>query len=218
MGKRFKRKKNKQKQYSFIYIFTEGKKTEPIYFNFKKSEIEKEIRRKRIRIKINRGGYKGGYNTLSLVRLAINFIENNGNFDSKIDECWVVFDKDDYNGNFNNAINKALTNNLKVAYSNEAFELWFLLHFNFMGSAINRKDYNKKITENYKKETGNKKYKYNKSTGILPLIRLIKDKESDAIKNAKKLLKQFKNEKSFFKKNPSTTIHLLVEKLNKLKD
>ncbi len=205
MSKRFKRNVPKRKQYSFIYIFTEGTKTEPIYFESKKSEI----RRNDIKIEI-----KGsGYNTVSLVDYVLDFIKEN-KIDLTIDECWVVFDKDDFVEDFDNAINKAETNDLKVAYSNEAFELWFLLHFSFMSSAIGRKDYNKKVTENLRRLTGNKKYKYSKTTGIYSLI---KDRESDAIKNAKKLLKQHTGEKSFLKKNPSTTVHLLVERLNKLK-
>lgn len=105
-----------------------------------------------------------------------------------------------------------------MAYSNEAFELWFLLHFNLIGSAIGRNDYNKKVTENYRKLTGDKKYKYEKSKSVYPLIDVIKGKESDAIKNAKKLLEQHKSKTSFVKKNPSTTVHLLVQKLNKLKE
>ena len=73
MRKRFQRKLGKRKQYKFIYIFAEGKTTEPIYFEFKKKEIEKEIRRKDIKIEINTGHYKGGYNTISLVNYVLDF-------------------------------------------------------------------------------------------------------------------------------------------------
>ena len=208
MSKRFKRNTHRRKQYSFIYIFTEGERTEPIYFESKK----KEIRRNDIKIEI-----KGsGRNTINLVDFTLEFIEEE-KIDLRMDECWVVFDKDDFNKDFDNAINKAIKNGLKVAYSNEAFELWFLLHFSFMNSAIDRKNYNKKITENFRKFTGNKKYKYDKVKSVYPLIEIIKSKERDAIRNAKKLLKEYNREKSFLKKNPSTTVHLLVEKLNKLK-
>lgn len=212
MSKKFKRKHNQRQQYSFIYIFTEGNRTEPIYFEHKKREIESEIRRKNIKVKIN----GKGRNTISLVDFALNFITKE-KIDLKIDECWVVFDKDDFDKDFDNAITKAIKNNLKVAYSNEAFEIWFLLHFNFVNSAIAREDYSTKITENFRILTGNKKYKYDKVKSVSQLIEKIKDKESEAIKNAKKLLKQHERENSFKKKNPSTTVHLLVEKLNKLK-
>lgn len=218
MSKRFRRNENRRKEYSFIYIFTEGAKTEPIYFNLKRREVEKNIRKRRIKIKINDGGYKGGNNTLSLVNFALEFIGNKNNgFDKNIDECWVVFDKDDFNQDFDNAVRKANKNGLKVAYSNEAFELWFLLHFDFMDSAVGRKEYNKRITEKYIAETGNKKYRYEKVDSVMPLIEIIKNREGDAIRNAKTLLKKHGQVQPISKRNPSTTVHLLVEKLNQLK-
>jgi len=210
MGNRFNRKENTRKENKIIYIFAGGERTEPIYFQSKKKELEEEIRRKGVRIEI-----KGSsHNTLSLVDFAINYI-NNKKIDLALDDCWVVFDKDDFDKDFDNAINKAKSKGLKVAYSNESFELWFLLHFSFMNSAIGREAYNNKLTENLKKLTGDKKYKYKKTTDMYPLIR---DKEPKAIKNASTLIKQYDGETSFIKKNPSTTVHLLVESLNGLKN
>jgi len=206
MSKRFKRKINIREEYTFIYIFTNGEKTEINYFNDKKSEI----RRNDIKIKpefINS-------DPLKLVEKVVEKVIEEINREN---EYWVVFDKDNFDKDFDNAINKAEANGLKVAYSNEAFELWFLLHFNPMSSAIDRKDYNIKLTENFRKLTKDKQYKYDKVESVYPLIKIIKNRESDAIRNAKKLLEQHKKEKSFLKKNPSTTVHLLVEKLNKLK-
>ena len=111
---------------------------------------------------------------MRLVNYISDFIKEN-KIDLTIDECWVVFDKDDFNQGFDNAINKALKKKLKVAYSNESFELWFLLHFDFMDSAVGRKDYNKRITEKYIAEVGDKKYRYNKVDAVLPLVKLISD-------------------------------------------
>ena len=210
MGNRFNRKESVRKENKIIYIFTEGERTEPIYFQSKKKEVEEEIRRKGIKIEI-----KGnGHNTLSLVDSAKDYVETEG-IDLGLDDCWVVFDKDDFDKDFDNAINKALKEGFKVAYSNEAFELWFLLHFSLMSSAIGRDDYNNKLTENLKKLTGDKKYKYTKTADVYSCIH---DKEPEAIRNAKALLKQYDGETSFLKKNPSTTVHLLVESLNDLKD
>lgn len=210
---RFGRKYDTRKEYKTIYIFTEGEETEPNYFNFKKNEIETGGRFKRKKIKIEIEGK--GDNTVSLVNKVLNFIEEK-NINLKIDECWVVFDKDDFDKNFDNAINKAESNNLKVAYSNESFELWYILHFNLLTSAISRKDYIQKLTNNLRDLTGDKKIKYSKTSKDTPA--LINSKEKDAIQNAKKLLIQHKKEKSFVKKNPSTTVHKLIENLNKLKD
>ena len=72
-----------------------------------------------------------------------------------------------------------------------------------------------KLTGYLRKITGEKKIKYTKNLENMYL--LIKDEEKNAIKNAKKLLGVHRSEKSFLKKNPSTTVHLLVESLNRLK-
>ena len=205
------RKYGGQKQYKFIYIFTEGEKTEVNYLESKKKEIEKETRKKQIQIKIT----GTAYNTLSLVKYALDFIKRE-NIETEINECWVVFDKDNFNKDFNIAIDKALANNLKVAYSNECFELWFLLHFIPLTSAISGTDYISKLSIHLRKLTGNPKIKYSKTS--TDIYSLIKSREKDAIRDAKKLLKIHKNEKSFLKKNPSTTVHLLVEDLNKIKN
>ncbi|MFA6587863.1 MAG: RloB family protein [Patescibacteria group bacterium] len=206
----FNRKYNSRKPYKKIYIFTEGIKTEVNYFESKRKEIEQEIRRKNITIKIT----GMGKNTISLFNFVINFI-NEQNIDLNTDECWIVFDKDNYNANFDGAINKALAKGLKVAYSNACFELWYLLHFCYMDSAIDQKEYPQKLTDHLRNSAGDKKIEYSKNSENIYF--LIKDKESDAIKNAKKLLSTYGNKKSFSKNNPSTTVHLLVENLNNLK-
>lgn len=71
----------------------------------------------------------------------------------KFDEIWVVFDKDD-NSDFEEAITLAKTLKYKVAYSNQAFEYWFVLHFiDHQGGAMPRTDYAGKIN-NYLKPYG----------------------------------------------------------------
>lgn len=205
----FSRKEGRRQENKIIYIFTEGTRTEKIYFESKKKEIEKDIRRKGIRIEV----YGTGYNTKSLVEFALEYIKDNS-INLELDDCWVVFDKDDFDENFDNAISQARASRLKVAYSNEAFELWFLLHFSFMDSAISRRDYGEKLTKNLQRIPGNTNYSYSKTRDIYPLIR---DKEPVAIINAGKLFKQHARETSFLRKNPSTTVHLLVEDLNSLK-
>jgi len=52
------------------------------------------------------------------------------------DEIWCVFDMDvrrgeDEYSDFDNAIHQAESLGFKVAYSNDAFELWFYLHFEY---------------------------------------------------------------------------------------
>lgn len=110
-----------------ILIVSEGENTEPSYFKFfklKSAHIE---------------AIGEGYNTLSLVKRA-DEISKEKNYD----QVWCVFDKDDFNNqDFNNAITKAKELKFGVAYSNQAFEYWFILHFNdHNGSSIHRNSYN----------------------------------------------------------------------------
>ena len=68
------------------------------------------------------------------------------------DQVWCVFDADpkpdnpNQAQNFNAAINLAEKNSFGVAYSNQAFEYWIILHFDdHQGGAMPRADYNDKI-------------------------------------------------------------------------
>ena len=173
---------------SFL-IVCEGEKTEPKYFEGFR------VNKKLIEIK----GL--GYNTLSLVKEAISLKEGND-----YDQVWCVFDRDSFPAqNFNAAFESAASNNIRIAYSNEAFELWYLLHFQYYDAAIKRKEYCKMLT----KSLG---YKYVKNSDVIydELLNL----QSDAIRNAKRLLRTYtpcKPERD----NPSTTLHELVEELNK---
>ena len=115
-----------------ILIVCEGKNTEPSYFN---------------RFKLSSATVKPigeGYNTISLVNRAIQ-LANEKNYD----QVWCVFDKDDFSENaFNNAISTAKANNFGLAYSNQSFEYWLILHFNdHQGGRIHRKDYNDRINK-----------------------------------------------------------------------
>ena len=68
----------------------------------------------------------------------------------KFDEIWVVFDKDD-NKDFEDAIRLALSLKYKVAYTNQAFEYWFVLHFiDHQGNAMPRTDYAEQINKHRK--------------------------------------------------------------------
>jgi hypothetical protein len=63
------------------------------------------------------------------------------------DQVWCVFDRDSWTvEDFNNAILNCNAQGFKVAYSNEAFELWYVLHFEFLNTGIPRRDYLRKLT------------------------------------------------------------------------
>lgn len=64
-----------------------------------------------------------GMNTISLVNKAISIRDTDIKKKRIYDQCWVVFDKDDFPASdFNQAIALAERNGFRVAYSNQAFE------------------------------------------------------------------------------------------------
>ena len=202
----FKRRSEVREIKKFLYIFTEGKKTEPNYFNAKKKELRNQL----IKVVINPPGV-GGMCTMGLVDAAIKYIaDNNINSDPTAggDSCWVVFDYDDFNTSFDNAISRALAHGLKVAYSNDSFELWYVLHFREYSSPAGRKDYIKILNDlvpgGYHKN----------SDKMYPLIQ---NDEQTAIGRAKRLEKDQAGVVGYSKRNPSTRIFALVEELNLLK-
>lgn len=70
----------------------------------------------------------------------------------KYDQVWVVFDKDDFSANnFNSAIFMAEALGFGIAYSNQAFEYWLILHFeDHQGGGMHRDDYHDKLNEHLK--------------------------------------------------------------------
>ncbi|MBD2454679.1 RloB domain-containing protein [Nostoc sp. FACHB-87] len=170
-------------------IICEGDKTEPNYF--KSFRVPKDV--------IDVRGL--GANPSKLVEKAKE-LKAQGDYD----QVWCVFDRDDWpKQDFNNAIANAEREGFKVAYSNEAFELWYVLHFEFLNTGLPRKDYSAKLDKFLQK-----KYQKNSST----IYEEIEIRQATAIKHAKNLLKQYDppNPES---DNPSTTVHYLVEELNK---
>lgn len=56
------------------------------------------------------------------------------------DQIWLVMDKDD-NEDFDVCITEASRKGYKVAWTNNAFEWWLCLHFNFLQSRLTRDGY-----------------------------------------------------------------------------
>lgn len=181
------RKVNTKEIKQRFLIVCEGAKTEPNYF--------KSFRVPKVVIEIQ--GL--GYNPSKLVEEA-KVLKSEDDYD----QVWCVFDRDNVpKQDFNSAIFSAKSSNIQVAYSNEAFELWYVLHFEFLNTGIPREDYFKKLTFLL-----GKKYEKNSKTIYDDLI----EKQDTAIKNAKKLLEEYPHSKPE-QDNPSTTVHLLVEQL-----
>jgi len=178
-------------------IVCEGEKTEPNYFE--KFPVPKDVI-----VTIHRGA---GVH-ISVVREAISRRDNS---DDEYDQIWCVFDRDKQPSNprsahnFNEAIRLARSEGIKVAYSNDAFELWYLLHFDFHDTAIHRSAY---ITKLSAKLPGG----YRKSDP--DIYDKLVDKMEVACGRATTLLARYSplNPEA---NDPSTTVHLLVSELRK---
>lgn len=210
------RKINSKIKRKYFLIVCEGEKTEPNYFKSLRNSLPKGV------LEVCEFNIDGtGYNTESLVKKSIKLKATwEENLERKIDKLWVVFDKDSFKPKaFNSAIQKCLNNSLTIeaAWSNEAFELWYLLHFHFYNTAISRIQYQELIEDNFKNK-GLKGYKYQKNSfEMFSLLEKYGSRE-DAIKNAKNLEKLYLNAADFANQNPCTTVHKLVIDLFGLED
>lgn len=168
-------------------IVCEGEKTEPNYFkSFRVPKIILDVRGM-------------GANTTALVEKAVQLRD-----EGEYDQVWCVFDRDSFPADhFNRALALAENEGIKVAYSNEAFELWYLLHYNFYNTAMSRADYINKLSPLL-----GRRYKKND----VSLYEELRSRQQTAIAHANRLLQQY-NPTNPEQDNPSTTVHLLVEQL-----
>jgi len=175
-------------------IVCEGRKTEPNYFRcFRISTLQVEI-------------HGLGANTKSLIEATIDKRSEGIRRGRKYNQTWCVFDRDSFpKQSFNDAFEAAKNNDIRIAYSNEAFELWYVLHFEYLQSALSRNDYVRKL----KKLLG-RKYQKNDPDMYEELI----EKQLVAAETAQKLLDSYADFDPE-RNNPSTTVHRLVQELNR---
>lgn len=191
-----RRQSSREVKQSFL-IICEGVRTEPDYFN--------AFRMTTATVK----AVGQAMNTTSLVSKAISIRDAEQKKKRTYDQCWVVFDKDDFPAkDFNDAIALAERNGFNVAYSNQAFEYWFLLHFNIYRGTLHRSNYadmlSRLIGVQYTKKEGFGTILYNRLLHLQP----------QAIKNAAAVLAEMSHGNPAMEES-STTVHLLVEELNK---
>ncbi|OFX44731.1 MAG: hypothetical protein A2046_08520 [Bacteroidetes bacterium GWA2_30_7] len=212
LQKRFAKQAKKSKSrklVTYFLIVCEGEKTEPNYFKSFPKKAGKFI------YDIEFEG--GGISTLKVVEKAMELRDKSK---LKYDRVWAVFDRDSFKANsFNSAILKAKANNIGCAWSNEAFELWYLLHFHNRFTAMRREEYRKAIEDAVNAKLGNKKntFRYKKNeTGMYSLLDKIGSQDL-AINWAKTLAKSIEGEQ-FANYNPQTMVFKLVEELNGLSE
>ncbi len=194
-------------QKKLFLIVCEGKNTEPRYFEAFPVPTNTVI---------TEGG-RGSKTALVDYTLSIR-----GKYPGR--EIWCVFDFDYHPDeattqpeDFNNAIKKAVANELKVAWSNDAFELWFVLHYQRIENALTRKEINQILKEKWELQSFDKESKrdefckghYRRHGGTLSKM------QHHAIKNARELHQSYGGRENFAHQIPCTTVYLLVVELNK---
>ncbi len=159
---RQKRKENiiRQKSSNWL-IVCEGIKTEPNYFKKVIEKINEKIEDE-YKLKVNIVGK--GMNTTSLVKTTDLQVKIDKYSTSIVPygKIFVVFDKDSFRSkDFDEAVKMCKDNGYIPLWSNQAIEFWFLLHFHYICSKMDRAEYAKKLNEYFKIQGLNYKYKKN---------------------------------------------------------
>jgi len=192
-------------------IVSEGTATEPIYFK----SLEKALPQGTVQVET----CGTGHSELSLVK-EIKRIRKDKEEELAVtfDEVWAVFDKDSIlRDRFDNAIHSCSSprKGYGVAWSNECFELWYLLHFKDQKTDIGRKAIFKALA----KEFGVPGYETLKGDAGRAIHEGMAKHENQAtaVVRAKKLYVEWNGPKALrtppSQQNPCTAVFLLVEKL-----
>lgn len=185
----------------YFLIVCEGERTEPQYFNYFKEILPRQLL-KTIEITGE------GDNTINIVKKAIELRnERLANIVlPNFDEVWAVYDKDDFPATrYNGAIQLAKNNSINSGHSNQSFELWYVLHFQYLQSNLHRSDYIKILT----KKLG---FKYEKKDSKVVKYLFEKCDVKQAIQWAKQL-EELHIDQSAEQTCPSTQVYKLVEQL-----
>lgn len=191
---RKKRKENTIKQKSSNWLVVcEGIKTEPNYFEKAVEEINKLIDDEyKLKVKVE----GKGMNTKSLVKATELQVEIDRYSASVVPygKIFVVFDKDSFDSkNFDEAVKMCDDNGYIPLWSNQAIEFWFLLHFHYICSKMDRNEYANKMNEYFKKKGLD--YKYKKNDEKIYNLLCEYGSLNSARKYAKKINDEHQNEK-----------------------
>ena len=200
-----RRDKPKKIQPEYHLIITEGTNTEPAYFGAMKDIINSAYP-DRIQLSI----HGAGDNTLNLFQKAKQLVLASANGYKHV---WIVYDTDDFPADHINktadlcASESTEETTYHAIWSNQCIELWFLLHFSFMQSALHRSSYWPKLTEILSAQ-GLGPYEKNRAD----MYQILFPYMNAAIANAKKLDK-INDGKLPSASAPGTKVHVLVKKL-----
>lgn len=141
-----RRDKARMIQPEYHLIASEGTETEPQYFGAIQRTINSKYR-DRIQLKVE--GI--GDNTVNLLMKARQYVQNNG---IVFKHVWIVYDTDDFPAeNIDMVAQLCEEYNAQgetiyhAVWSNQCVELWYLLHFMYMDTDIDRSRYWPKLSD-----------------------------------------------------------------------
>lgn len=199
-----KRKENVREKLVRFLIVCEGKKTEPHYFEALLNNYVSAVREVTIEGE--------GRATVALIDRTFEIkTELEHKNAMTFDRVWVVFDKDDFE-DFNEAIRKAHRLGFQSAWTNEAFELWYFLHFEYLDAGVSRTAYIEKLEDAFKNRMGDKNFKYEKGNPDIYSLLQQYGREDLAKRFAKKL-RTLHTGNNYAMHKPCTMVDKLVEEL-----
>ena len=222
----YSRKKNTRNKILSVIIACEDESSAPTYFKM----IVKSLKENKVITQDSLVIADHKHNTPQGVLSDLINHKIDGKNYKDFEHRWIVLDRDVlYNGgghtkdDFNGALSSSKTKQVEVAYANDSYELWYLLHFNYRATAILRDNILKEVIKKLKtknltkfRDLDDENIKSEEYTKLIyeELLEL----QPTAIRNAKKLLESYGETHNPESDNPSTTIHKLVEILNNLKN
>lgn len=192
---------------SFL-IVTEGECTERLYFEGMQKLILEKVGGK-IDVKPVIDIHGKGRATEKLIEATDKIVKNAAIFYQNI---WVVFDKDE-NDDFDKAIEDGKSKGYNIAWSNQSFEYWLYLHFNYSDAALHRKLWEDKLKKIFvDNHLGNGTYEKNYED-IYNTVNIY-DGVNTAINNAKRRMSGFDERRTKPSEyDPGTEVYKLVEQL-----
>ena len=156
-----------------------------------------------------------GDNTLNLLSRAESYLQNSSDYYQHV---WIIYDKDDFPADHFDTVAircEALNQRFQgqgrdlhfhAIWSNECFELWLLIHFDFLQANISREDYKSKLSAHLQ-SLNLGAYEKNRTD----IFQLLYPRLNFAIKNAQRLEKA-NSGKTPSQSAPGTKLHeLLIE-------
>lgn len=204
----------------YILIACEDETTEPKYFETFQTLFDNLLPMNTMYVK----SVGTGKNSIGVVQQALIEKTNiEAQIGKTIDDVWAVFDKDDLDlvqknaERFQQAFDFGKDNDVKIAYSNECFELWLLLHFQGVDakSPIPRTDLYSMLEAHVKQHEVDFVYEHGK-IGVLPKVAKYGN-EQRAISRAQALAAYHaQNQTHAIEANPNTLVYQLVSHLREL--